>query len=142
MTRYYGDRAHQAWRILQIAFIILPIIAGLDKFFNFLTFWPGYLSPPAFSIMRENSQNFMMLAGLIEIIVGIGVIFKPKIFGYIVAIWLLLIVVNLLVHGRYLDVALRDLGLALAAFALGKLSEKYEHGTYLRDRDTHTRDRD
>ncbi len=67
----------------------------------------------------------MLLVGVIEIIAGIGVAFKPRIFAYIVAVWLILIIVNLLLIPGYFDVALRDLGLALGALALGRLSEKY-----------------
>ena len=66
----------------------------------------------------------MMLVGVIEIVAGIGVFVKPRIFAYIVAVWLLLIIINLLTIPGYYDVALRDLGLALGALALGRLSPK------------------
>ncbi len=60
-----------------------------------------------------------------EILAGVGVYFKPKIFSYIVALWLLGIIVNLLLTGHYFDIALRDLGLLLGAVSLGKFSHKY-----------------
>lgn len=118
------DPAYQAFRILQVAFVIAPIIAGLDKFFLFLTDWGKYLSPLALNIF-DAPRQVMMAIGVIEIIVGIGVIFKPKIFAYIISLWLFGIVVNLLTTGQFLDIALRDVGLLLAAFSLGKLSQKY-----------------
>jgi hypothetical protein len=64
----------------------------------------------------------MMVVGIIEIVAGLGVAFKPKVFAYVVSAWLLLIIVNLLMIPGYYDVALRDFGLALAALALARLS--------------------
>jgi hypothetical protein len=125
MPTYSGDRAYTAFRILQVTFVIAPLIAGLDKFFGFLTDWERYLAPQVVDLMQGNAHAFMMGVGIIEIIAAIGVIFKPKIFAYIVSLWLLGIVINLLLAGQYFDIALRDIGLMLSAFALGKLSQKY-----------------
>ena len=119
------DYGYQAFRILKFAFVLAPIVAGLDKFFNLLTNWSIYLSPLALSVINYHAHGFMMLVGLIEIIAGIGVYFKPKVFSYIVCLWLALIILNLLAKGMYYDIALRDLGLLLGALALGKLSQKY-----------------
>lgn len=125
MSGNLTDKGYQAYRILQIAFIIAPIVAGLDKFFYFLTNWSQYLSPLARRMLQGNEYTIMVIVGIIEIIVGLGMIFKPKIFAYIVAAWLLLIIINLLDTGRFFDIALRDAGLLLAALALGRLSHKY-----------------
>jgi hypothetical protein len=116
--------SYQAYRILHFAFIIAPILAGLDKFFNFLTHWERYLSP-TFNFFG-NSHTTMMIVGAVEIIAGIGIWLKPKIFSYIVAIWLLGIIVNLLMLENFYDIALRDFGLLLAALALARLSKEYE----------------
>jgi len=118
--------AYQAYMLLLIGFTVAPIIAGLDKFFNVLTNWTQYLSPMASSILGGASQQFMYLVGVIEIVAGIGVFLKPKIFAYVVAAWLALIIVNLLLIPGYFDVALRDLGLLLSALALGRLSSLYD----------------
>ena len=118
--------AYQAYMLLLIGFTVAPIIAGLDKFFNVLTNWTQYLSPMASSILGGASQQFMYLVGVIEIVAGIGVFLKPKIFAYVVAAWLALIIVNLLLIPGYFDVALRDLGLLLGALALGRLSSLYD----------------
>lgn len=119
------DFAQQAFRILQFVFVVAPILAGLDKFFYMLANWSGYISPYALNIIGGHDRAFMAIVGIVEIIAGIGVIFKPKIFSYIIALWLLLIIINLLMLGMYYDIALRDLGLLLSAVALGKLSQKY-----------------
>jgi hypothetical protein len=67
----------------------------------------------------------MLVVGVIEIVAGIGVALKPRIFAYIVAAWLAIIIINLLLIPGYFDIALRDLGLLLAALALAKLSEQF-----------------
>ncbi len=127
MHQFSEDRGYQAFRILQFTFIIAPLLAGLDKFFYLLTNWSQYLSPLVLQMIHYHDRGFMMLCGVIEIIAGIGVWFKPKIFSYIVCLWLLGIILNLLLTGGYFDIALRDLGLFLSALALGRLSMKYAH---------------
>lgn len=119
--------AWQAYQILHIAFVVAPILAGLDKFFNLLTDWEMYLVPVVSRAVGGHSHGFMLVAGAIEIIAGIGVALKPRVFAYIVAAWLLGIIINLLLIPGYYDVALRDLGLCLAALALGRLSHEYDH---------------
>ncbi|HEY5235039.1 MAG TPA: hypothetical protein VIJ14_02575 [Rhabdochlamydiaceae bacterium] len=127
MSKFSGDRAHQAYRILQVVFVLLPIIAGLDKFFYNLTNWSDYLSPMAWKMIDGHDRAFFMVVGVVEIIAGLGVLFRPRIFAYVVALWFLLIIVNLLMLGGvYYDIALRDIGLMLSAFALGKLAQKYD----------------
>jgi len=118
--------AAQAYAILWVAFALAPIVAGLDKFFEFLTDWTQYLAPAVPRLTGLAPSTFMSIVGVIEIIAGIGVIVKPKIFGYVVAAWMGGIIVNLLVQGRYFDVALRDFGLALAAIALSRLATTME----------------
>jgi len=122
-----GDLAYQAYQTLHVAFIIAPIIAGLDKFFDRLTDWDMYLSPKADHVLGGHGHQFMMAVGIIEIIAGIGVAIWPRVFAYIVSLWLLLIVINLLTIPGFYDIALRDFGLCLAAFALGRLAQVYNH---------------
>jgi uncharacterized membrane protein YphA (DoxX/SURF4 family) len=116
---------YQAFRILQFAFALVPIVAGLDKFANYLTNWSQYLSPQYLDIVQGYKQALMYAVGIVEIIAGLGIIFKPKYFAYIVALWLLAIIVNLFLLENFYDIALRDIGLFLAAIALGRLSQHY-----------------
>jgi hypothetical protein len=120
-----GSATYQAYQILRVGFTVAPIVAGLDKFFHLLVNWDQYL--PAFvnNLTGGHGHELMLAAGVIEIIAGLGVWFMPKIFAYVVAAWLLLIVVNLLMIPGYFDVALRDFGLALGALALGRLSQDF-----------------
>jgi hypothetical protein len=117
---------YEAYQILRTGFVVAPIVAGLDKFFNVLVNWEQYLPPFVNKMLGGYGHEFMLAAGVIEIVAGLGVAFKPKVFAYVVSAWLLLIVVNLLLIPGYFDVALRDFGLALAALALARLSSKFD----------------
>lgn len=124
--------SRQAYQTLHVGFAAVPIIAGLDKFFHLLVNWDQYLAPQAQRILGSNSHTFMLIVGVIEIVAGIGVALKPRIFGYVVSAWLVGIVVNLLMSGQYFDIALRDLGLSIGAFALARLSHVFDPGPGLR----------
>ena len=117
--------AYQAFRILQIGFIAAPILAGLDKFFHLLVNWDQYLPSVVTRVSPIGAHNLMLVVGVIEIVAGIGVALKPRIFAYVVAAWLALIIANLLLIPGYFDVALRDFGLFLAALALARLSQQF-----------------
>lgn len=117
--------SYQAFQILRIGFTVAPILMGADKFLGLLVNWDQYL--PAFvnKMLGSHGHEFMYVVGVIEIVAGIGVFFKPKIFAYVVAAWLGLIILNLLMIPGYFDVALRDFGLMLGALALGSLSQEF-----------------
>jgi hypothetical protein len=117
--------AYQAYQILHLAFTIAPIVAGADKFLHFLTNWDQYLAPIVPRLTGLSAHTFMLGVGAIEIVAGLLVAFMPRVGGYVVALWLCGIIVNLLMIPGYFDVALRDLGLALGAFALARLADAY-----------------
>src|SRR5678816_3827227 len=104
---------YQAYQILRAGFTVAPIVAGLDKFFHLLVNWDQYLPASINNLTSGHGHEFMLAAGVIEIVAGLGVAFKPRLFAYVVSAWLLLIVVNLLMIPGYFDVALRDFGLCL-----------------------------
>jgi hypothetical protein len=118
--------AYQAYRILHAGFTVAPILAGADKFFDLLGRWDQYLTPLVPRLTGIPAHTFMMIVGVIEIVAGIGVALKPRIFAPVVAAWLLGIVVNLFLVPGYFDVALRDFGLSLGALALARLAVSYE----------------
>ena len=122
-----ANPAYQAFQILRIGFTVAPILAGLDKFLHLLVDWDKYLPPVVNNLTGGYGHQLMQAVGVIEIIAGIGVFIKPRIFGYVVAAWLVLIIINLLLIPGYYDVALRDLGLALGALALARLSETFDN---------------
>ena len=59
-----------------------------------------------------------------EILAGVLVAIRPAIGGYVVAAWLLGIIVKLVTMGEYLDFALRDFGLLVGALALARFTDQ------------------
>jgi hypothetical protein len=122
--------AFQAFLLLWIAFTVAPILFGIDKFFNWMTFWPQYLwagFPHFFG--HVSSLHFMYAVGVVEIIAGVMVFLLPRFAPYVVAGWLGGIILNLVIisaapgsHVVFWDIALRDFGLLLAALALARLA--------------------
>jgi hypothetical protein len=119
------DHARQAFRILHLGFIVAPILAGLDKFLEVLVDWDIYLAPVVTDVLPVSGHSIMLAVGVIEIAAGVLVALRPRIGGYVVAVWLWAIIVNLLILGDYFDIALRDFGLSLAALALARLAEAF-----------------
>jgi len=114
------------YHLLKFTFGIVPIVAGLDKFTNILTNWENYINPSLTAIIPFDSGTFMIIVGLIEIIAGIIVLKKTEIGSYIVSAWLTLIALTLIASGNYLDVAVRDLVMAIAAFSTAKIAKIIE----------------
>ena len=117
--------SYQAFQLLHIGYAILPIVAGADKFFHWLTSWEMYLSSSVEKILPIPAETFMRISGGIEIAAGVLVAIAPRIGAWVVAAWLAAITVNLLLPPGYYDIALRDFGLIFGAVALGLLSRKY-----------------
>jgi hypothetical protein len=118
--------SYQAYQVLRLGFTVAPILFGLDKFFNLMVNWEQYLPPFVNNLIGGQGHHLMLAVGVIEIIAGLGVAFKPKVFAYVVSAWLLLIVINLLMIPGYFDIALRDFGLSIGAFALARLSQEFD----------------
>jgi hypothetical protein len=108
--------------ILKFTFGLVPIVAGADKFLNLLVQWDLYLNPVVAGLLPFSVGVFMSIIGTIEIIAGLIVLIRPGTGGYIVAAWLLLIALSLIASGHFLDVAVRDLVMAIGAFVLARLT--------------------
>lgn len=126
-TAALASPAEHAYWALRVIFVVAPVVAGLDKFLHVLVDWDKYLAPVVNDLLGGRGHGFMLAVGVIEIVAGIGVALKPRVFAYVVAAWLLGIVINLLLVPGFYDIALRDLGLAAGAFALGRLSDARAH---------------
>ncbi|HVS52291.1 MAG TPA: tRNA (5-methylaminomethyl-2-thiouridylate)-methyltransferase [Opitutaceae bacterium] len=107
---------------LKLAFGLVPIVAGLDKFTNILAHWENYLNPLALRIVPVSDVTFMRAVGVIEIIAGVIVLVRPRVGAFIVMAWLLAIAAQLLVGWMYPDVAVRDIVMALGALTLARLT--------------------
>jgi uncharacterized membrane protein YphA (DoxX/SURF4 family) len=122
----WRDPRYQAFALMRLAFVVAPIAFGLDKYFNVMVDWPIYLAPWINDIAPGSGQDFMYFVGATEIVAGILVALKPRYGAYVVAAWLAGIVINLLTHSGYYDIALRDFGLMLAALTLARLASVYD----------------
>jgi hypothetical protein len=118
------DRLVTPWWALRAGLGASAFLAGLDKFFNLLADWPAYLTPLAAQILPVSASSFMHIIGAVEIIVGAVILAGyTRLGGYVAATWLFAIAINLLTTGRYLDIAVRDAAMAIAAFTLARLTE-------------------
>jgi uncharacterized membrane protein YphA (DoxX/SURF4 family) len=109
--------------ILKLTFGLIPIVAGLDKFTNILTDWSKYLSPDLIHLLPLSAPGFMSIVGVIEIVAGVLVFVKTELGAYVVAAWLVCIALTLILSWTYVDVAVRDIVMAIGAFTLAKLSQ-------------------
>jgi hypothetical protein len=114
--------AHEAFLLLRTVFTVAPILFGLDKFLGLLADWEAYLAPWINDIVPGSAHQAMLAVGVVEILAGVLVAVRPALGGYVVAAWLLGIIVNLVTMGEYYDIALRDFGLLVAAVALARLA--------------------
>ena len=131
--------AHEAYGLLQFGFVVAPVVAGLDKFFHLLTDWDKYVAPVVARVLPVSVHTFMSLVGIIEVLAGMLVLFRPRVGAYVVAAWLAGIVINLILTGGYLDVALRDVGLCIGALALARLSLEHDKSAQSGDRSPRAR---
>jgi uncharacterized membrane protein YphA (DoxX/SURF4 family) len=124
MNKGFDSRLDQGWWVLRIGLGVGPFLAGLDKYFNLLTNWTGYISPLALKILLLSGQTFMHIVGVIEMIVGLAILTKwTRVGAYVASAWLVLIAINLVSTGMFFDIAVRDVEMALAAFVLARITE-------------------
>jgi hypothetical protein len=123
--------AYQAYLVLYVGFVALPIVAGLDKFFHILVNWDQYLAPLAARLLPVGGHTFMQVVGVVEIAAGLLVAVRPRLGACVVAMWLWGIIANLLLIPGYFDIALRDFGLSLGALALARLSQEFGRSSSL-----------
>jgi hypothetical protein len=114
--------ADEAFLLLRTVFTVAPIVFGLDKFVQLLSDWDFYLAPWINDLVPGSAHDAMLVVGVIEVIAGVLVAVRPRWGGYVVALWLAGIIVDLVTLGDYYDVALRDVGLLVGALALARLA--------------------
>jgi uncharacterized membrane protein YphA (DoxX/SURF4 family) len=130
-----NPKLNSAWWALRIGLGLAAFLAGLDKFFNILTDWGLYLSPMVRELIPVSGDAFMRVVGVIEMAVGALILAGfARIGGYIVMLWLVGIAISLLTTGRFFDIAVRDVVMALASFTLARLTEVREAAGAMEDR--------
>jgi hypothetical protein len=119
-------KLEQAFWTLRLGLGVTAFLAGADKFTNLLTKWEKYLAPEAKRRLAVSGRTFMGAVGIIEMLVGIGILSpRSTISSYAASAWLLSIALNPWLNEDY-DIAVRDLNMALAAYALARLSAAHE----------------
>jgi len=124
-----GKGMESAWWLLKLGLGLGPALAGLDKIFrtNVLADWPAYISPLATAVLPMSGDVFMQIVGVIELAVGIAILtVATRIGAWVAMAWLLLIAVNLITTGTHFDIAVRDVEMAIAAYALARLTAERE----------------
>ncbi len=119
-----------SWNLLRYSYGVVLVLAGLDKLFgtDLIVEWAKYLSPAVVDALPISAGMFLAAIGVVEILVGLMLVTKwPKLGGYLSVAWLLLISVDLLMLG-YVDIAIRDVLLAVGALVIVKLSKVVDEG--------------
>ena len=119
-------RLNTPWIALRYGIGLTATFAGFDKFLNLLTDWGAYVSPFAAQLLPVSIPTFMGVVGVIEIGVGVAILAGwTRMGAYIASAWLLAIAGNLVLAG-FLDVAVRDIIISVAAFTLARFTEVRE----------------
>jgi uncharacterized membrane protein YphA (DoxX/SURF4 family) len=116
-----NNKIGSAFWALRVGLGATAFLAGADKFTNLLTDWEQYIAPEASEKLPLSNKNFMRIVGVIEMLVGIGILSpKSQVSSYAASVWLSCIAANLILNKDY-DIAARDVNMALSAFALAQL---------------------
>ena len=114
--------ARSSVNVLTLTIGIFVIVMGLDKYTNFLTDWGKYTDPYIAKMLPFPIDTLMIIIGIVEVIAGTALFMKPSLGGIFIAIWLTIVSITLVMGGNYLDVAARNMVMAICAFTLSRLS--------------------
>jgi uncharacterized membrane protein YphA (DoxX/SURF4 family) len=107
---------------LRLVYGLVPLLAGLDKYVGVLADWKQYVSPLAASALPISVGAFLHIVGIVEVLVGLAVLLGLTRLGALTAmVWLAAISLELLVAG-FIDVAVRDLAMAVGAYTLARVA--------------------
>lgn len=120
---------HRTWSLLRLTYTILCIAVGLDKILmhNFIVNWAQYLSPLVSVHVPLEIAQFLMIIGIVEVIVGLIVWFRPHLGGYLVVLWVAAVIANLASMHAFYDIIARDVVIGVGAIALSWLTKALEN---------------
>lgn len=123
------DKITLSQNTLKYTYGLVVLAIGLDKLFrtDIIVNWDIYISPFVASMLPVSTDVFLAVIAIVEVVVG-AVLLSGKwtrLFAYVSAAWLVLISINLLMLG-FVDIAARDLVLAVGAVVLAWLTESLE----------------
>ena len=129
MVSVNGEKFNCLVTALRYIYGVVPIVIGLDKFFNYIVDWNIYVSPAVLSMLPLFlAMHFVQVVGIVEIVAGCIVLNKKwtQFGAYLVAAWIGLVIINLFMIGDMYDIILRDVAIAVGYIALGRLIELKE----------------
>jgi hypothetical protein len=128
--RLKTDPTFQAFWLMRLGFTLVPILFGADKFAHVMVNWDKYLAPDVQRWLSpfDTVHQTMYVVGAVEIFAGIVVLLLPRVGGYLVALWLAGIIVNLAIIGGYWDILMRDVALFLLALTFARLASAFPAG--------------
>jgi hypothetical protein len=128
--RLKTDPSFQAFWLMRLGFALVPILFGADKFAHVMVNWDKYLAPDVQRWLSpfDTVHQTMYVVGTVEIFAGIVALLLPRVGGYLVALWLAGIIVNLAMIGGYWDILMRDVALFLLALTFARLASAYPAG--------------
>ena len=112
----------RGYRTLQLTYAVTLILIGADKLFHLLVDWNRYLAPLIRRRLPVPADTFMDGVGVVQVLIGILILVRPRAGALAAGAILLALVVNYLLIPGYFDIAARDLALAAGAFALARMS--------------------
>lgn len=125
MAIFCGKPVASSWSLLKITYGLLFVVAGADKFFDLVTKWHQYVNPVVPPYFVTDKVSFLYGVGIWEIVLGLIILAGfTRIGGYLAALWLLAIIVNLVTMGQYFDIAVRDAVMAVGALVLAWLTPR------------------
>jgi hypothetical protein len=130
--RLRTDPILQAFWLMRLGFTLVPILFGADKFAHVMVNWDKYLAPDLQRWLSpfDTVHQTMYVVGGVEISAGIVVLLLPRVGGYVVALWLAGIIVNLAIIGGYWDIMMRDVALFLLALTFARLASAFPAGAF------------
>src|SRR5947207_1272854 len=92
------QRYSDVWWALRLGLGGAAFFSGADKFTHLICDWDKYLAPRVEEMLPMSGRMFMRLVGVIEMAVGLGVLFPPrtKLHSYVLSAWLVGIAGNLM----------------------------------------------
>jgi hypothetical protein len=128
--RLKTDPTFQAFWLMRLGFTLVPILFGADKFAHVMVNWDKYLAPDVQRWLSpfDTVHQTMYVVGVVEILAGVVVLLLPRVGGYLVALWLAGIIVNLAILGGYWDIFMRDVALFLLALTFARLASAFPAG--------------
>lgn len=124
--RNFANPVYQAYLLLHAALVLAPLVAGIDKFLYILVDWDVFLNPYVAAVIP--TSLFMKVVGVLEIGVALLIGWRPAAGAFVLALWMLGVIINLLVFPAYYDIVLRDFGIFLSTLSLSRLARFFEPG--------------